>query len=348
MYLTLRGLNEGSKADYVARLLSTPIKITSAKQVNAAMTTKAAECGAATFPKVALCAIHSAMGPFLQEWLMHHLLLGVSRVYIVSNSDPWPEYSAAALKPFVEAGLVEVVDQMNDGYPQVEFYNKCVNLAKGKYDFVGTFDVDEYFVSLKKIPNLFDDKTTSSNKSSDASSSPPDRLICINEFLETFRGFGGVTIPVRFMSSVGVPEYRPSQLMSEQFVYELKEFPVVIKSFLNPLWIENITSPHFALYRRPNFAVNLEGRRADNATYVYTNYNVSADPFEFAEFRHFWGSSFLHSVYFKLCGQSTEREQYRLSRILKFIYQLTMQLTVAAPSLPDKWTYSLRRHLEME
>jgi len=88
-------------------------------------------CSNESFPKVALCVVQHSTGPYVQEFIAHYLLLGVSKFIIYDNSKPGsPEsvYFRQVVQPFVETGLVVVEDwyfDTGDRYRQTEASHQC-------------------------------------------------------------------------------------------------------------------------------------------------------------------------------------------------------------------------------
>lgn len=110
---------------------------------------------------ITLCAIFQNEAPYLNEWISYHIHHGVDHIYLY-NSDSTDEYHAV-VDPWVNMGLV-TLEQWPNLWPDVSFpmvcqclcYTDCLNKTRGKAQWVGFIDIDEYLVPMRNsnIRNL--------------------------------------------------------------------------------------------------------------------------------------------------------------------------------------------------
>lgn len=95
---------------------------------------------------LAICAIAKNEGPYLQEWIEYHHLLGVEKFYLYDNEST--DNTTEVLKPYIEKGLVEYIF-----FPgmkmQLKAYLDCVRKHKHHTHYLGFIDIDEFIVPIK-------------------------------------------------------------------------------------------------------------------------------------------------------------------------------------------------------
>lgn len=87
---------------------------------------------------VALCCIARQEERYLQEWIDHHLLMGVKRLFIYDNgrgNEPVPTF---------DDERVEVIDWRDKEAAQCEAYAHCYRRHGHEYAWIGFIDVDEH------------------------------------------------------------------------------------------------------------------------------------------------------------------------------------------------------------
>lgn len=116
------------------------------------------------FPySVAIVAIMKNEGPYLQEWIEYHKLIGVEKFYLYNNDSS--DNTVEILQPYIKSGLVDLIDFPGDAR-QVPAYDDC--LARHKMDcrWLSVIDLDEFIVPDKGGQTLHDVlNTISSNVS---------------------------------------------------------------------------------------------------------------------------------------------------------------------------------------
>lgn len=350
--LSLQRISDKGRDSYLRSLLSRPMRVRSADHVRRAREQIIPHCPSLSNTTIAICAIQSSMGPFLQEWLMHYWLLGVSKVYMLSDHDEWPDVTAAALRPFVEAGFVAEVandaELFNSTYAQMDFYNYCVATWKDEYDFLSFLDVDEFFIAHRSSFRPPTADPTALGLLKPGSKLPPAKSLCMTEFMDHYEQWNGVVIPWRIMSIAGVLSNDPGKLLIEEARYhtfKAGEFPQV-KTIFRGNTIERLQDPHRPMFINDTLVTVNPFKRIEYSAFMM-NYDTNLDAYVHAELRHYWGLSWLHTIYFKICGSSPERQFYRKTRIKYFLSMVAMKDAHRSPRAPDRLVYNLRRALDM-
>jgi hypothetical protein len=114
---------------------------------------------------LALCLCFKDSAAYLEEWLLFHYIQGFRRFYLYNNesSDHWRR----VVRPWVRDGLVETIDFPGTAV-QAAVYEDCLQRARGKVDWLGFIDDDEFVFSATERP--------------------------LSEVLKDFRGHAGVAI----------------------------------------------------------------------------------------------------------------------------------------------------------
>lgn len=97
-------------------------------------------------PKVWLAAIVKDQNQMLEEWLLWHLVLGVTKVLVYDNNSRDQKGLRAVLRPFIEFGAAELVPWPKHA-SQITAYEDAISRAKGRgVPFVAAIDIDERIV----------------------------------------------------------------------------------------------------------------------------------------------------------------------------------------------------------
>ncbi|KAJ3161141.1 hypothetical protein HDU86_007763 [Geranomyces michiganensis] len=252
----------------------------------------------------AICAIQRDTGPFIQEWLVHNLLLGAEKVLLYDNSEPnsVPErHFHAAVKPFVDLDYVETVDWLfpgeNDPYQQIRHQNDCLNRLRGQYEWVAMIDTDEFLVIHE--PH-----------------SP-----CLNRFLVNApANMGGLIVRWRGFTPQGSALHDHSRLFLEQYKYSSNHPSFgYVKSIVNLPRTQVAGDPHFSIYKDGFSALD-----ASNNTFTsgYFGSNIPPDGYKDMELRHYWARDLNSAFQDKVCGTGSQRTSLSRARadILMSLY----------------------------
>jgi hypothetical protein len=248
---------------------------------------------------IALVLLTNGVSNNVQEWLVHHLLMGIKKILIFEDFMPESIEQVSfhkAIEPFVNLGYVVRHEALgspgNWNERQLSTYNFALQNYGAEYAWMGFIDADEFIV-------LHQEK-------------------CLASFLNNFTEFGGVVLQWRQFSPVGVPFHDTTKTSFEQYQYTVDDGARHIKSIVQPKYVKEMYQ-HHALYEE-KWAVNLQNDRIDGLN------NAEVDPsqvFSVAELRHFYMGDMLFALYEKVCGLNIERAMYLDIRIdmLKGIFQ---------------------------
>ncbi|CAM9524026.1 unnamed protein product [Laminaria digitata] len=98
---------------------------------------------------LALCTMFKDQGPYLEEWLQYHWLLGVSKVYMYDNGSS--DNSRNVLNKYEASGFVHVRDWRRKG-AQTEALNDCLCRFRHTARWMAFIDVDEFMDSAPGLP----------------------------------------------------------------------------------------------------------------------------------------------------------------------------------------------------
>lgn len=163
---------------------------------------------------VSICAIFKNEAPYLKEWIEFHHIVGIEHFYMYNNNSE--DNYLSVLKPFVESGLVTLIDWPYN-QKQMECYHACIVEFTSETKWLGFIDIDEFIVP----------KTTDS----------------IYEFLQPFeRKAGAVKIYWKLFGTSGKRNRSLTGLVSEDFTVCWKKHCDIGKCFYNTAFDFNLNS----------------------------------------------------------------------------------------------------------
>ncbi|KAJ3359077.1 hypothetical protein HDU91_005015, partial [Kappamyces sp. JEL0680] len=156
--------------------------------------------------KIAMLTITNGLTPNIQEWLAHHMLMGISKIIFFDDSFPGSTVQKRflkAIKPFQDVGFVElrrydIPASTHWLYKQPMFYQNAIDEFRSQFDWMGHIDVDE-FVTFKA------------------------KYQCLNELLAEYTDYGGLGIRWQMFSPLGVSVHNPNSLHFDQYKYIMDE-----------------------------------------------------------------------------------------------------------------------------
>lgn len=106
--------------------------------------------------KIAMCCIGRLENKYAVEFVEFYNNLGVDKFFVYDNNYDGEEYFDEVLQPYIDKGIVEIIDYRNKSYCQVESYQDCYDKHGGEYDWICFFDFDEYIwlENLKTLKEL--------------------------------------------------------------------------------------------------------------------------------------------------------------------------------------------------
>jgi len=108
---------------------------------------------------LSICTIVKDEGPYLQEWIEFHRLVGVEHFYIYDNNST--DNSKDILKEYIVQGIVTLIPWPTKTDVQVGAYEDWIKKFKQKTTWIAIIDVDEFLFStyeqnLKKVLNEYE------------------------------------------------------------------------------------------------------------------------------------------------------------------------------------------------
>jgi hypothetical protein len=184
-----------------------------------------------TFPYyLSLCAIIKNEGPYLQEWIEYHKMLGVEQFYLYDNESA--DNTQEVLEPYIDEGTVKY--KFWPGHPvMIEALNDCLKTRKNESFWIGFVDPDEFIVPVKHNS--------------------------IPEILKEYEEYGGLGINWIVYGSSG-HEKKPEGLTIENYTYRSnKNFSIncFVKTITNPRTSAKVF-PHNSVYLLKNFPVAIK------------------------------------------------------------------------------------------
>ena len=163
----------------------------------------------------------------MAQWIEFHLLQGVQRFYLYNNnsSDDWRE----VLKPYIEAKIVAV--QEWPLHPaQANAYNHCMRWRRDEAQWIAVIDFDEYLYALdQSLPQL----------------------------LQTIAAPALMVNWIYFSTSGHIR--RPAGLLIENYRRCGAQGDTLCKAIVRPREVVKFVTPHHAIYRGGQLAVNAGG-----------------------------------------------------------------------------------------
>lgn len=104
--------------------------------------------------ELAACAIVRDEGPYIDEWIAFHQLVGVEHFFLYDNLSE--DHTREVLKPYIEAGLVTLIAWPYESNTlkeweaiQLRAYKNALRRTIGKARWLAVFDVDEFLVPVQ-------------------------------------------------------------------------------------------------------------------------------------------------------------------------------------------------------
>jgi len=103
--------------------------------------------------ELSIAAIFQNEGPFLQEWIEYHRMVGVEHFWLYNDksTDNWEE----VLRPYITEKIVEIIDWPSHGFKhhivnQVNAYKDALKKSTGVTKWLALIDIDEYILPAQE------------------------------------------------------------------------------------------------------------------------------------------------------------------------------------------------------
>lgn len=206
--------------------------------------------------EIAICAVAKNEEEYIEEWVEHHLKIGIEKIYLYDNNDDAGKLEKV-LKNYVNQGLVEIIDCSAMKPVQRWAYQHFVRTNRKLIRWGAFIDIDE-FIELNEHTSIvpFLEMFTHA------------QLIVLS-----WLGFGANN--EIWKSTDGVKSRFPTAATIEQ-IYA--PFPLHVKSIVRLQKVKKFSSPHV-----PSFKV-IKHRQAYNAAGEKVNV-TSTKPFMFPTYK---------------------------------------------------------------
>jgi len=168
--------------------------------------------------------------PYLYEWVVYHLLIGVSHFYLYNHlsKDNYLE----VLQPFIEKGIITLHQHNSVTPPKFINYKKCIKEYKDETQWIAFIDLDEYVV-VKDNNNL-------------------------RSYMEGFENYNGVGLCWLYYGNNNIQK-QDDRLVFERFPMREKISNIkterLFKTIADPRQIDTnkISNPHYFHYKDGKF-----------------------------------------------------------------------------------------------
>ncbi len=205
-----------------------------------------------------ICSIVKDETPYLEEWIEHHLNIGVQYFVIYDNNSVVPVRQT--LTKYIKHGLVDVTDCPIVNEAQIKAYNNCLYQMHNTAQWIIYIDADE-FIILNKHRH-------------------------INELLKEYDSFGGLCLNWELHTASGHLEKPDVPVMKayREYLPHLNEINKHVKTILQPRFTLALSNPHCAIYEKGYYAVNENYTRVSSAFSDFSN--------EIAQINHYYTKSY--------------------------------------------------------
>ena len=171
--------------------------------------------------------------PYLYEWIVYHLLIGVDHFYLYNHLSK--DNYMSVLEPFIEKDIVTLHHHKVESAPKLKKYKHCIENYKNESRWIAFIDLDE-FIFIKK------------------------EFFGIANFLEKYEQYNGVGLNWLYFGANGHKQ-KDDKLVLERFTKRettegarRREY----KTIANPRAIDTsaIRSPHYFIYNNSKKVVS--------------------------------------------------------------------------------------------
>lgn len=191
--------------------------------------------------ELAMVSISKNEGPYIQEWIEFHKLVGFTKFYFYDNESD--DDTLDVLKPYIDSGLVEYTLIKGKGR-QLDAYNDAIVKHKDECRWMAFLDMDEYLMPTKPFEKIYN---------------------VVSELIsKAGKGAAGIGVNWCIYGSSHLNK-KPEGLITENFIYRGTEKDwgnYHIKTICNPRLVKNYISPHYPIYKLGGYNINdSDGKR---------------------------------------------------------------------------------------
>ena len=104
--------------------------------------------------KVAVCCIGRLENKYIREYVSYYEKIGFDKIFLYDNNMEDEERFEDVIGDYIENGFVEVIDYRGRDRAQLSAYQDCYDRHGDEYDWIGFFDIDEFFTFINREPNI--------------------------------------------------------------------------------------------------------------------------------------------------------------------------------------------------
>jgi hypothetical protein len=116
--------------------------------------------------KIGICCIVKQENLYLRDWVKYYYDMGIKNIILYDNNNVDGEYPQQVIGDYIANGFVIYKDVRGRHRCQIECYNQCFQEYGAEFNWMGFFDIDEYwflsphlkfedFFSEERFPNAY-------------------------------------------------------------------------------------------------------------------------------------------------------------------------------------------------
>ena len=186
---------------------------------------------------LAIVAIAKNEGRYIAEWCAWHQLIGVDCIIVYDNDST--DDTLQVLQPFIDIGFV-IYNTINGRARQMDAYNDAIKRYGQLCRYMAIIDCDEFLHPLNEGETLKN---------------------IVDSTFEHSKNIGGIAVNWTVFGTSGHTTKIPGLVM-ERFTHRSKpDFVpnIHVKSIVCPECIKSYPNPHYAIYRKGFYCVNMKG-----------------------------------------------------------------------------------------
>lgn len=199
--------------------------------------------------ELSIVSIIKNEGPYIEEWVKYHILVGVEKFFLYDNESS--DNTKKILQKYEKMGYVELSDLPGRAM-QLPAYNDA--LEKHRYDtkYMAFIDADEFLFSCDKEKNVVDQ---------------------VRNIFKENPSAGGIAVNWRMFGSSGFIS-KPKGGVLDSFLYRAKENGRgnnCIKTITNPRRVYSYDHVHYPIYLFGFYSVDENGNKVNGWSHPQNN-----------------------------------------------------------------------------